>query len=144
MSIALLRPVSRFAVRHARQASTFNIDLAGKTAFVAGVADRYLITLPLEHCEKACLCAPDPLSGPVAKDLHTLLMNAEVFFVYFHSKRKLFACSRGYGWAIAKNLAQAGCKVLVGTWPVVLGVSANCRPQPLLLFLCFVHFYRTK
>eukprot|EP00286_Rhodomonas_abbreviata_P015375 CAMPEP_0181326566 /NCGR_PEP_ID=MMETSP1101-20121128/21578_1 /TAXON_ID=46948 /ORGANISM="Rhodomonas abbreviata, Strain Caron Lab Isolate" /LENGTH=331 /DNA_ID=CAMNT_0023435051 /DNA_START=72 /DNA_END=1067 /DNA_ORIENTATION=+ len=46
----------------------FNVDLKGKTAFVAGVAD-----------------------------------------------------SRGYGWAISKYLAEAGCKVLVGTWPVVLG-----------------------
>ena len=51
-----------------RAASTYSIDLSGKTAFIAGVAD-----------------------------------------------------SRGYGWAIAKNLAQAGCRVIVGTWPVVLG-----------------------
>lgn len=29
--------------------------------------------------------------------------------------------SRGYGWAISKYLAEAGAKVLVGTWPVVLG-----------------------
>lgn len=67
-SMALMRPISHMAMRHARHASTFNIDLNGKVAFVAGVAD-----------------------------------------------------SRGYGWAIAKNLAQAGCKVIVGTWPVVLG-----------------------
>src|SRR3989338_8942565 len=26
---------------------------------------------------------------------------------------------QGYGWAIAKELARAGCKILVGTWPPV-------------------------
>eukprot|EP00281_Chroomonas_sp_CCMP1168_P022887 CAMPEP_0206226886 /NCGR_PEP_ID=MMETSP0047_2-20121206/8330_1 /ASSEMBLY_ACC=CAM_ASM_000192 /TAXON_ID=195065 /ORGANISM="Chroomonas mesostigmatica_cf, Strain CCMP1168" /LENGTH=349 /DNA_ID=CAMNT_0053650003 /DNA_START=101 /DNA_END=1150 /DNA_ORIENTATION=+ len=66
-AMALARPVSQLAARGARHASTYNIDLNGKVAFVAGVAD-----------------------------------------------------SRGYGWAIAKNLAQAGCKVIVGTWPVVI------------------------
>lgn len=60
-----------------RAASTFNIDLTGKTAFVAGVAD-----------------------------------------------------SRGYGWAVAKNLAQAGCRVIVGTWPVVLGPFVKQLESP--------------
>lgn len=45
------------------------IDLTGKTAFIAGVAD-----------------------------------------------------STGYGWAIAKALAEAGAKIIVGTWPPVLGI----------------------
>ena len=48
----------------------FNVDLRGKTAFIAGVAD-----------------------------------------------------ANGYGWAITKHLAEAGCKVIVGTWPPVLGKS---------------------
>lgn len=46
-----------------------SVDLTGKTAFVAGVAD-----------------------------------------------------STGYGWAICKALANAGCKITVGTWPPVLGI----------------------
>ena len=46
-----------------------NMDLTGKVAFIAGVAD-----------------------------------------------------STGYGWAIAKALASAGCKIIVGTWPPVLGI----------------------
>merc|ERR1719331_102316 len=46
-----------------------SMDLTGKTAFVAGVAD-----------------------------------------------------STGYGWAICKALASAGCKIVVGTWPPVLGI----------------------
>ena len=45
------------------------MDLKGKTAFVAGVAD-----------------------------------------------------SSGYGWAICKALANAGAKIVVGTWPPVLGI----------------------
>ena len=49
--------------------STLGIDLRGKVAFVAGVAD-----------------------------------------------------SAGYGWAIVKNLAEAGATVAVGTWPPVLGI----------------------
>merc|ERR1719201_3305930 len=32
------------------------------------------------------------------------------------------ADSTGYGWAIAKALASAGCKIIVGTWPPVLGI----------------------
>lgn len=48
---------------------SFPVDLAGKVAFVAGVAD-----------------------------------------------------SSGYGWAVAKYLASAGAKVIVGTWPPVLGI----------------------
>lgn len=46
-----------------------NIDLKGKVAFIAGVAD-----------------------------------------------------STGYGWAIAKALANAGCTIIVGTWPPVLKI----------------------
>eukprot|EP00285_Hemiselmis_virescens_P000248 CAMPEP_0173410934 /NCGR_PEP_ID=MMETSP1356-20130122/75751_1 /TAXON_ID=77927 ORGANISM="Hemiselmis virescens, Strain PCC157" /NCGR_SAMPLE_ID=MMETSP1356 /ASSEMBLY_ACC=CAM_ASM_000847 /LENGTH=353 /DNA_ID=CAMNT_0014372613 /DNA_START=57 /DNA_END=1118 /DNA_ORIENTATION=+ len=68
VGLAVIRTAKIHAPTGARAASTFSVDLTGKTAFVAGVAD-----------------------------------------------------SRGYGWAIAKNLAEAGCKVLVGTWPVVLG-----------------------
>ena len=30
--------------------------------------------------------------------------------------------SSGYGWAICKALAEAGCKITVGTWPPVLGI----------------------
>jgi enoyl-[acyl-carrier protein] reductase I len=30
--------------------------------------------------------------------------------------------SSGYGWAIAKALADAGCKTIVGTWPPVLKI----------------------
>jgi enoyl-[acyl-carrier protein] reductase I len=45
----------------------YNIDLTGKVAFVAGVAD-----------------------------------------------------ASGYGWAIAKQLANAGCTIIVGTWPPVM------------------------
>lgn len=47
----------------------YKIDLTGKVAFVAGVAD-----------------------------------------------------ASGYGWAIAKQLANAGCTILVGTWPPVLSL----------------------
>jgi len=50
-------------------AMSSTIDLSGKTAFIAGVAD-----------------------------------------------------STGYGWAIAKALADAGCKIIVGTWPPVLKI----------------------
>lgn len=32
------------------------------------------------------------------------------------------ADSQGYGWAIAKQLASAGAKVALGTWPPVLGL----------------------
>merc|ERR1719311_518878 len=32
------------------------------------------------------------------------------------------ADSTGYGWAIAKALASAGCKIVVGTWPPVLAI----------------------
>uniref|UniRef100_A0A7R9UA47 Enoyl-[acyl-carrier-protein] reductase (NADH) n=1 Tax=Pinguiococcus pyrenoidosus TaxID=172671 RepID=A0A7R9UA47_9STRA len=32
------------------------------------------------------------------------------------------ADSNGYGWAIAKALAQAGAKIIVGTWPPVLKI----------------------
>lgn len=32
------------------------------------------------------------------------------------------ADSSGYGWAIAKSCAEAGAKVLVGTWPPVLSI----------------------
>lgn len=49
-----------------------NIDLTGKTAFIAGIAD-----------------------------------------------------STGYGWAIAKALADAGATIIVGTWPPVLGIFQN-------------------
>eukprot|EP00922_Rhytidocystis_sp_ex-Travisia-forbesii_P043562 GHVS01064994.1.p1 GENE.GHVS01064994.1~~GHVS01064994.1.p1 ORF type:complete len:333 (-),score=66.23 GHVS01064994.1:521-1519(-) len=48
---------------------SFPVDLHGKVAFVAGVAD-----------------------------------------------------SSGYGWAVAKNLASAGAKIVLGTWPPVLGI----------------------
>mmetsp|Transcript_17922 Transcript_17922/g.44090 ORF Transcript_17922/g.44090 Transcript_17922/m.44090 type:complete len:347 (-) Transcript_17922:471-1511(-) len=62
------------SVRHATGARaapemSLPIDLTGKTAFVAGVAD-----------------------------------------------------STGYGWAIAKALAEAGAKITVGTWPPVLKI----------------------
>ncbi len=33
------------------------------------------------------------------------------------------SCSRGYGWAICKYLAEAGAKVLVGTWPPAMKVD---------------------
>jgi len=63
-----------FGVAPARQTSTQlsmakTVDLSGKTAFIAGVAD-----------------------------------------------------STGYGWAIAKALADAGCKIIIGTWPPVLKI----------------------
>eukprot|EP00923_Selenidium_pygospionis_P059648 GHVN01105001.1.p1 GENE.GHVN01105001.1~~GHVN01105001.1.p1 ORF type:complete len:427 (+),score=111.83 GHVN01105001.1:148-1281(+) len=32
------------------------------------------------------------------------------------------ADASGYGWAIARRLAAAGCKIAVGTWPPVLGI----------------------
>jgi len=51
---------------------TANVDLTGKVAFVAGVAD-----------------------------------------------------STGYGWAIAKALANAGATIIVGTWPPVLKIFQN-------------------
>lgn len=49
---------------HSRQACSYVIDLSGKVAFVAGVAD-----------------------------------------------------ASGYGWAVAKQLANAGATIVVGTWP---------------------------
>lgn len=33
--------------------------------------------------------------------------------------------STGYGWAIAKALANAGCTIIVGTWPPVLKIFEN-------------------
>lgn len=50
--------------RQSKQARGYDLDLTGKVAFVAGVAD-----------------------------------------------------STGYGWAVAKQLANAGATILVGTWP---------------------------
>ena len=32
------------------------------------------------------------------------------------------ADSTGYGWAIAKACAEAGAKILIGTWPPVLPI----------------------
>lgn len=32
------------------------------------------------------------------------------------------ADANGYGWAIAKALAEAGATIAVGTWPPVLGI----------------------
>jgi enoyl-[acyl-carrier protein] reductase I len=32
------------------------------------------------------------------------------------------ADSSGYGWAICKALAEAGCTITVGTWPPVLSI----------------------
>ncbi len=29
---------------------------------------------------------------------------------------------QGYGWAIAKSLAEAGCELILGTWPPVLKI----------------------
>lgn len=78
-SVSAARGVSAFRAPVARQARhaaaraapqmALPIDLTGKVAFVAGVAD-----------------------------------------------------STGYGWAIAKALAEAGAKITVGTWPPVLGI----------------------
>lgn len=62
-------PVFRNRVRQPSVKMAANIDLKGKVAFVAGVAD-----------------------------------------------------STGYGWAIAKALANAGATVTVGTWPPVLQI----------------------
>jgi hypothetical protein len=63
-------PIARHAsASRAAPQMPLPIDLKGKTAFIAGVAD-----------------------------------------------------STGYGWAIAKALAEAGCKITVGTWPPVLGI----------------------
>lgn len=32
---------------------------------------------------------------------------------------------KGYGWAIAKALAEAGCEILVGTWTPILKIFSN-------------------
>lgn len=71
---AFSSPVSRMAqsrvsVQRSEAPTMIDMDLKGKTAFVAGVAD-----------------------------------------------------STGYGWAICKALAEAGCTITVGTWPPVLGI----------------------
>ena len=63
------RGVARAARTAAPVQMGYNLDLSGKVAFVAGVAD-----------------------------------------------------STGYGWAIAKALAEAGATVTVGTWPPVLAI----------------------
>ncbi len=63
------RSVARAARSAAPVQMGYNLDLSGKVAFVAGVAD-----------------------------------------------------STGYGWAIAKALAEAGATVTVGTWPPVLAI----------------------
>ena len=63
------RSVARAARSVAPVQMGYNLDLSGKVAFVAGVAD-----------------------------------------------------STGYGWAIAKALAEAGATVTVGTWPPVLAI----------------------
>ena len=63
------RGVARAARSAAPVQMGYNLDLSGKVAFVAGVAD-----------------------------------------------------STGYGWAIAKALAEAGATVTVGTWPPVLAI----------------------
>ena len=63
------RSVARAARSAAPVQMGYNLDLSGKVAFVAGVAD-----------------------------------------------------STGYGWAIAKALAEAGATGTVGTWPPVLAI----------------------
>jgi len=57
------------ATRSSPLLAGYNVDLTGKVAFVAGVAD-----------------------------------------------------STGYGWAIAKSLAEAGATIIIGTWPPVLKI----------------------
>lgn len=81
------RSVARAARSAAPVQMGYNLDLSGKVAFVAGVAD-----------------------------------------------------STGYGWAIAKALAEAGATVTVGTWPPVLAIfekslkavraAPRCPTQP--------------
>ena len=77
------RSVARAARSAAPVQMGYNLDLSGKVAFVAGVAD-----------------------------------------------------STGYGWAIAKALAEAGATVTVGTWPPVLAIFEKSlkavRAAPLL------------
>ena len=38
-------------------------------------------------------------------------------------------CSTGYGWAIAKACAEAGAKILLGTWPPVMPIF-QVHPPP--------------
>jgi enoyl-[acyl-carrier-protein] reductase (NADH) len=53
------------------------------------------------------------------------------------------ADSSGYGWAIAKALAEAGARITVGTWPPVMklfqmGLSVR-NYTGLLARMCLVH-----
>ncbi|OEH74864.1 enoyl-acyl carrier reductase [Cyclospora cayetanensis] len=73
------------------------VDLRGKTAFVAGVAD-----------SNGCGWARNALL-----DCQSSLSSAALSGV---------ADSNGYGWAICKLLRAAGARVLVGTWPPVYSI----------------------
>jgi len=68
-AVASSRRAASSGVSSAKMAAGYNLDLTGKVAFIAGVAD-----------------------------------------------------STGYGWAIAKQLANAGATIVVGTWPPVLTI----------------------
>jgi hypothetical protein len=99
---------------------------AGKRAFIAGVAD-----------DQARIFAA-PRSVPVARArlLPFLRVRSRTRASQRHPE-KLFARRRltaappaprrhqGFGWAIAKQLAQAGCEIILGTW-----VRARVVPFP--------------
>lgn len=57
-----------------------------------------------------------PVAPVMTSGLKSMDMTGKVAFVAG------VADSTGYGWAIAKALASAGCTIIVGTWPPVLGI----------------------
>lgn len=57
-----------------------------------------------------------PVAPVMSSGLKSMDLTGKVAFVAG------VADSTGYGWAIAKALASAGCKIVVGTWPPVLGI----------------------
>jgi len=57
-----------------------------------------------------------PASGPVARKALTVDLSGKVAFIAG------VADTSGYGWAIARELANAGATIVVGTWPPVLKI----------------------
>jgi len=62
----------------------------------------------------AALRAPSPQRGLVARNALTVDLTGKVAFVAG------IGDASGYGWAIARELANAGATILIGTWPPVL------------------------
>eukprot|EP00434_Breviolum_minutum_P037442 symbB.v1.2.033200.t1/scaffold4093.1/size55244/4 len=83
--------------RTARQALT--VDLTGKVAFIAG-------KLGFSICVKVGFLS--------------FISYTSYSYIPFSNSQPCVADTSGYGWAIARELANAGATIVVGTWPPVL------------------------